>query len=56
MNEFYLSPSQAYDRIEELRRKMEFDTLTPEEQEELDELRNVLMETSPDYLTNFQSY
>jgi hypothetical protein len=48
MNEFFLSPSQAYQRFEELNRKREFDFLSLEEEEELSELEYVIRESSPD--------
>jgi uncharacterized protein YnzC (UPF0291/DUF896 family) len=48
MNE-WMSPSQIFDRIQELRQKMEYENLSSEEKEELKELKDLLKESEPDF-------
>jgi hypothetical protein len=45
----FLSPSQLHDRIRELRQKMEFEGLSSDETEELQELKEVLSESANDF-------
>lgn len=42
----FLSPSQVHDRIRELRQKSEYEGLSSEESEELQELKEILSESS----------
>ena len=49
----FLSPSEAYDRIEELKRKMEYEGLTEDETEELNELQRTFQELFNYYETDF---
>ena len=53
MNDYFMSPSQASDRVRELREKMELDHLSPEELDEYKELREMLKEISNDYLSDY---
>ena len=46
---YSLSPSQAYERIQSLRTKKEYESLTEAEAEELDELTGMFSEVSFDY-------
>ena len=48
-NNSFLSPSQVYNRISELEDKKEYNSLTLEEQEELEELNETYTEASMDY-------
>ncbi|MDX2305900.1 MAG: hypothetical protein NW226_24035 [Microscillaceae bacterium] len=48
-NDFYLCPSEIYERMEELNYKSEFERLSPEESEELDYLTYQLEEQSYDF-------
>ncbi len=52
-NEHYLSPSQVFDRIQEIEKKREFDFLSEEEAEELTLLRERLREQSIDLSIEF---
>ncbi|MCU0447405.1 MAG: hypothetical protein MUE85_21115 [Microscillaceae bacterium] len=45
----FLSPSQLHDRIRELRQKMEFEGLSSDEAEELQELKETLSESANDF-------
>ena len=48
-NDFYLCPSEIYQRMEELAYKSELEYLSPEESEELDYLSYQLEEQSYDF-------
>ncbi|WP_157637883.1 DUF896 domain-containing protein [Flexithrix dorotheae] len=46
---YSLSPSQAYSRINTLNEKKDYEGLSPEESEELEDLKEMYVESSPDF-------